>query len=418
MSLHLIPFANGADRIKYICIKIEKVKHLKHVPLTIHFQIQITDVIFVFHREFCMMSQRTVQQGNLLAACARGDYEFLQQYIQKHPQKSKYEVFDNHKWGALHHAVASNSYDCVQLLLSSGLVEPRWKSFEGQTCLFVAIERSASQSIIKALIKADAELFDLPNNENVYPIHKAVLKNSLETIKTMLDTLSEMNVTFADQFDLDGENSLFLAARNKNLEIVKYLLSTGRHDTKHLNEAGLNAATAALLPSEDTDADEEANRFEIFKRLIPLTYDTTADDFMQQMMLPISFVGLFKHPEIFQWILDEFYSADFNDHADLVDTTVNSLHLVDFDYQMIINAIHSKLDRFIVSANDTLKNDLLYSNIFIDLHNIFQFNPILFAEIVAVVRPKLDSDSLQYVMLKFVPNIRIDGTQLGAKNTL
>lgn len=359
-----------------------------------------------------MMSERSVQPRNLLVACAHGEYDFLDKYIRKNPQKRKYEVFDNHKWGPLHHAVASNSYDCVQLLLTSGFVDTRWKSFEGQTCLFVAVDRNASQAIIKALLRADVELFNLPNNENVYPMHKAVLKNAFETVQTMVDTLIELKVTFGDQFDWDSENCLFLAARTKNLEIVEYLLSTERHDVKHLNDSGLNAATVALLPCDENLTNEAYNRLEIFKKLIPLTYDMTTDDWMQQMMLPISFVCLFKHREIFQWIIEQYYLNDINDHQDLVQKTLDTLQLVDFDYQMIVVALHSKLERFIVSPNDQLKNNILYSNIFTDLQNIFKYDRNLFIQIVTVMQPKLDSDSLHYVMLQILPDESIDGTQM------
>lgn len=358
------------------------------------------------------MTERSVQQRNLLVACARGEYDFLEKYIQKNPQKRKYEVFDNHRWGPLHHAVASNSYDCVQLLLSSGLVDTRWKSFEGQTCLFVAVDRISSQAIIKALIKVDVDLFNLPNNENVYPMHKAVLKNSLETVQTMVETLNEMKVTFPDQFDWDSENCLFLAARTKNLQITEYLLSTDKHDPQHLNDAGLNAATVSLLPCEETIENEAVNRYEIFKRLIPLTYDLSADDCMQRMMLPISFTCLFKHREIFQWIVENFYLSAINDHRDLVQKVLNILHLVDFDYQIIIIVLHSKITRFLVNDTDQLKNDILYSNIFNDLRNVFKYNRELFIEIVTVMRSKLDSESLNYVMLKFIPNESIDRTQM------
>ncbi|XP_055303417.1 uncharacterized protein LOC129569047 [Sitodiplosis mosellana] len=358
------------------------------------------------------MTERSVQQRNLLVACARGEYDFLEKYIRKNPQKRKYEVFDNHRWGPLHHAVASNSYDCVQLLLSSGLVDTKWRSFEGQTCLFVAVDRGASQAIIKALLKADSDLFNLSNNESVYPMHKAVLKNSLETVQTMVETLNEMRVTFADQFDWDYENCLFLAARAKNLQIMEYLLTTDKHDPQHLNDAGLNAVTIALLPCEENMENEAFNRFEIFKRLVPLTYDLSADNCMQRMMLSISFTCLFKHREIFQWIIEHFYLSTINEHRDLVQKVLNTLQLVDFDYQIVLVALHSKLPRFVVNDADQLKNDILYSNIFNDLRNIFNYDRELFIEIVAVMRPKLDSESLNYVMLKFIPNESIDRTQM------
>lgn len=358
------------------------------------------------------MSEGSIQQGSLLEACARGEYDFLEKYIRKNQQKRKYEVFDNHRWGPLHHAVASNSYDCVQLLLSSGLIDTRWKSFEGQTCLFIAVDRGISQAIIAALLKADVELFNQPNNENVYPLHKAVQKNNLETVQTMINTLNELKVTFPDQIDWDNENPLFLAARAKNVQMVEYLLSTERHDPKYLNDAGLNAVTVTLLPCEEHLENEDEKRFEIFKQLILLTYDSTDESYMQQMMLPISFTCLFKHREVFQWLIEKCYLTEMNEHRDVVQKALDSLQLVDFDYQMLIISLHSKISSFLVCPSDQLKNNILYSNIFTDFHNLYKHDRDLFTQIVTIMKSKIDPEYLKYVMMKFVPTEAMSGTQM------
>lgn len=367
-------------------------------------------LIAIFSLDEFMMSERSVQQKNLLVACARGEYDFLEKYIQKYPQKRKYEVFDNHKWGPLHHAVASNSYDCVQLLLSSGLVNTSEKSFEGQTCLFVAVVRGASQAIIKLLLKSDAKLFNEPNNENVYPIHKAVMQNAFETVRTMIETLNEMRIPFSDKLDWDLENSLFLAARAKNLQIIDYLLAHIKYDFQHENDSGLNAATVAMLPCEESIENEANNRLEIVKRLIPLTYDTSTSDCMQKMVLPISFACLFKHQEVFHWFMQQFYLSDLNEHRDLIQRALYSFEFVDFDYQMILIALHSKITKF--KHDEQMKNITIYENLIANLHKIFKHNRGLFIEMVAVLRPKLDLYSLQHIVLKFMPNESIEGSQM------
>lgn len=356
------------------------------------------------------MTERSVQQKNLLVACARGEYDFLEQYIRKYPQKRKYEVYDNHKWGPLHHAVASNSYDCVQLLLSSGLVDVLEKSFEGQTCLYVAVVRSASQAIIKLLLKSDAKLFYEPNNENVYPIHKAVMQNALETVRTMLETLNEMRVPISDKLDWDLENSLFLAARAKNFQMVDYLLTCIKYDFQHENDSGLNAVTVAMLPCDDNIENEAWNRYEIVKKLIPLTYNTTTADCMQKMLLPISFCCLFKHQEVFQWFMEQFYLSDLNEHRDLIRRALDSFEFVDIDYQMIVIALHSKIVRF--KHDEQMKNITIYENLLVNLHKIFKHDHSLFIEIIAVLRSKLDLYSLQHMLLKFMPNSSIEGTHM------
>lgn len=357
------------------------------------------------------MFPRYVLQRDLLAACANGEYDFLRSYIERNPQKRKYEIFDNHRWGPLHHAVTSNSYDCVQLLLSTGLVDTRQKSYEGQTCLFVAVERGASQEIIKLLLRNDTELFNLPNNEHVFPIHRAIIRNSLETVRTMIETLNERRVPIVDHFDWDNENSLFLAARAKNYQIVEYIIANIRCNYQHVNESGLNAVTIALLPCDNTVELADWNRYEIVTTLIPLTYDQSSPDFMQQMMLPITFTCLFKHRNIFSWLMENFYLTEMNEHRNLVQKSLEAFQLATFNYQSIITSLHSMIRHFIVNPTDQMKNDMLYANIVTDLLNIFKHDRVLFAEISSVLCSKLDVNSLNYVMIKFIPGDPVEGSQ-------
>lgn len=354
----------------------------------------------------------SAQQQNLLNACAAGDIDFLQKFVQKNRQKKRYALFDNHKWGPLHHAVASNSIDCVRLLLSLELLDTRLKSHEGQTCLFVAIDRGISCEIIKMLLKHTPELFNLPNNENVYPIHAAVLRRSLEIVKTMIETLNEIEFPIQDQFDWDDENSLFLAVRKKDLQMVDYLMENMKFDFKRTNETGLNAAAVALLPDER--GENESITVRILQKLIPLCYDLNATDLMQNLILPITFSSLFDQLA-FDWFMEKWYLNERNTHSQLVQHSLEALKNVDFEYKRIIIGLHSEISHFLVKENDQNKNDILYRNILKDFSDLFKFDRDLFAEIARVMQPKLDVENISYAIMKFMPTTDIDEAEFGTQ---
>lgn len=346
----------------------------------------------------------------LLKACSTGDLGSLKKFLKKHKQKWHYESFDNHKWGPLHHAVAANSYSCVQLLLSSQRVDSRLKSYEGQTCLFVAIDRDASSYIIKLLLKHNPDLFNLPNNENVYPIHRAVLKKSLEIVRTMIETLNEVGYQIMDQFDWEDENSLFLAVRNKDLEMIDYLIKNIKFDFKRTNEVGLDVVSLALhLGGDGTQSDS----VQIIQKLIPLCYDTDAAYFMEQLLLPISFSCQFENGLGFDFFMQRWYLTDSNKHCDLVQRALRVFKSAHFDYKRIIIGLHSGISRFLLKGQN--KNLNLYRNIFTVLQHMYKLDRNIFAEIVKVMQPKFDEEYLSYEIMQFIPTKSIVEVQTASE---
>lgn len=364
-----------------------------------------------FTEKFCMMSVRVVRRNNLLPACVAGDFEFLEQYVRKYPDKRAFASFDNHKWGPLHHAVASNSYDCVQLLLSSKLVDPRWTSYEGETCLFVAVKCGSSQEIIKAILMNDIKLFDMPNNESVFPIHKAISKHSIETVRTMFTVMNILKVSpIPDQFDWENENSLFYAAREKNVEIVNCLIDNMNFNFRHKNDRSLYAVTVAMVPHELAIPDEGTKCLEVVRRLLPLTYDTSKPDCMQEMMLSIAFACMFSYRNIFEHIMETYYLTELNDHRDFVRRAIDSFQSFDAFEQCMkyFTGLHSKIARFLVGSDNRLTRDYLYAHIITDFHQMFKYNREVFIEIVKILRPKLQAHYLTYDLLTFLQTEPID----------
>lgn len=348
-------------------------------------------------------------QENLLLACSRGEYKYLKEFIRKNPKKQRYEIKDNHGWGPLHHAVASNSLGCVEMLLASKLIDTRRKTHEGYTCLFVAIVKNVDCSIIELLLRHDPELFNQPNNENEYPIHKAILAKSLKMVQTMIDTLKQINFPIKDQIDWDEENCLILAVRQKHLQIIDYLIANMEINFQHVNDAGLNALSVALIRSGDNT---DLFTIEIIEKLMPLTYNDEADNFMQQLMIPLSLSCMFENNSAFNWFMQQYYLNDTNEHSDLVEHVLKHLEDKDFDCREIILSLHSKITYFLVKENDSRKNDIIYQHLITNLHHIYKEDIDLFAKIVNILSPKLDLDNFNYAVMKFLPTTSIEGTEM------
>lgn len=348
------------------------------------------------------------RKKNLLVACSRGEYAFLKEYIQKYNERNRYQIYDNHSWGPLHHAVVSNSLECVDLLLKCKLVDVRWKSYEGQTCLYVGVDRAVSCSIIKLLLETDPELFDIPDNENFYPIHKAISRNSLVIVQAMIETLNALDFEIKDQFDWEDENGLLLAARQKNLEMVNYIVKNIKCDVRHTNDNNLDAASIVLLSG---DSERNADAFEIFTTLIPLCYQLNTIDSMERLMQPLVFASYFENHLPYNWMMENFYLVEWNEHHDLVRRALITFKGVSFNYRLIVIGLHSLISQYIVRQDDQLKNEILYQNIIIHLRDIFKHDKSLFTDIAKVLQSKLHLESLKYSIMKFIPSSDLHGTE-------
>lgn len=348
------------------------------------------------------------RKTNLLVACARGDYAFLREYIQKYKERNRYQIYDNHSWGPLHHAVVSNSMESVDLLLKCKLVDVRWKSYEGYTCLYVAVDRAVSCSIIKLLLETDPELFNIPDNEDFYPIHKAISRNSLVIVQSMIETLNTLGFEIKDQFDWEDENGLILAARQKNLEMVNFILKNIKCDFRHTNDNNLDAASIVLLCS---DSERNSSAFDILRTLIPLCYQSNTIESMQRLMQPLVFASYFENQLPYNWLVENFYLVEWNEHHGLVQRALISFKGVNFDYRLIIIGLHSLISQYIVRQDDQLKNEILYQNIICRLRDIYKHDERLFKEIAGVLQPKLHSECLKYSIMKFIPSSDLYGTE-------
>lgn len=339
------------------------------------------------------MSRR---QG-LLLACNVGNYEFLESFVLRNRQPSAYEVFDNHRYGPLHHAVISQSERCVELLLSSTFINRRLRTHEGHTCLFVAIISHSSDEIIQLLLQHDPELFNIPNNENVYPIHKAILMGSCRMVAAMITKLKAMRFQIEHHVDLENENELFLTARTRQVDILKFLTENLEFDYNQINDFRYNALKCAMIPVQEQlvnvdQSDEAALR--VIQILLPLTYDQQATNFLETHVTALLAISCsFMNAAVYNWLIEEFYLIRSNHHRRLLRRMLRAFERMDvhleliFSIRMLTIALHSKVQRYKLMSYHN--SEILYQNLIPACRILFDYDEILFFDMFHIFRPKM-----------------------------
>lgn len=308
---------------------------------------------------------------SLLFACSSGDYAFLEHYVKRHKAKEKYEVYDNHRFGPLHHAVVSNSIECVRALLTIKSINTRNQSYEGHTALLLAIEKSVSLEIVRLLIDKDPELINIPNNEEEYPMHIAVRLSQIDVVKTMVESLKGKNLKVQDHVDLDMETSLMLASRNKDLNMILYLLNNTECDCKRLSDNKVNAFTITAMYRIPDGMKEQT--IAILEKLLPLTYGIDPDNIQmcEELLFPISLCWTFQNFDIVDWFVDKFYLCKENKEHNLVQRLLLEFkeNTDDYNFYNILFALHSNIQNAILGGADVYQH---FFNMFLTNRNLFE----------------------------------------------
>lgn len=346
--------------------------------------------------------------GGLLAACRRGDYEFIKSYTRRHLKAHSYRITDNHCWGPLHHAVYNNSLACVELLLSLGnLVDVRAQTFEGQTCLIVGIVHNASSDIIRTLLRHDPELFNLPNHELVFPILMAVQHDNIDLVRVLISTMAELGHPIPHQIDLENEHSLHYAVRQRNEEMIYYLMEHTQVRYKEKNVNGLTPLCLAMVPSDAPPCPHNV-LLRIVEKLFPHTHDIADQSVMDELMMPMALCCHFKNHRMYTWFMDKFYLTEFNEHRELVRRALVMPCPDDNEYKKILLGLHSRLPMYVTDYDDSWRNDLLYKRIWHTLCAIYHFKLELFREITAVLTNKLHAARLNVELFVYLPKEHLD----------
>lgn len=342
-----------------------------------------------------------LRRRNLLVSCRQGDFEFLKLYVQHNTRRDAYEVYDNHHYGPLHHAVTSQSLPCVELLLSSRYANKRACTFEGYSCLFVAIISGASNEMLQLLLHYDPGLFNIPNNEEVYPIHKAILLGSCRMVEAMVSKLQAMDIPIPEQVDLDDENALFLTVRTRQMDILLYLLEHLQFDYQKTNALMFNALKTTLIPVDRGDQlpnvdNSDHTALQMIKVLFPLTYDRNAYDLIKDEVVGIlATCCLFKNELVYNWLIEEFYLVNSNEHSALVARLLEAVARISTHSElkcgirMIVAGLHSKMPKYVPTVYD--HSEELYKNIIPSFQILFDLDENLFLDMFHAIRENTGS---------------------------
>ncbi|XP_058451590.1 putative ankyrin repeat protein RF_0381 isoform X2 [Malaya genurostris] len=172
---------------------------------------------------------------NIWQAAATGDAIALQHCLQRKSNKNKRiklgSFRDNHNWTLLHHAVASGSTECVELLISRTNIDVAARCFEGRTAFFLACLKNAPIEILELLLANNSALVNVSNNENITPLHVAVELKNLQMVELLV-----INGALVNAKDYAGETPLHSAVGFGSVEILIYLIYVARADVSICTE--------------------------------------------------------------------------------------------------------------------------------------------------------------------------------------
>lgn len=277
------------------------------------------------------MSTEGNQNHELLDACRRGDIEFLRKYVE-HKEKKDFAIFDENELGPLYWAVHSGSYECVELLISTKLIDVGVKTSYDRNALDCAIFKN-SCDMIRLLLKND------PNFDLITPTFGFLTQHeemSTEVMQTIIDTLEDMRFPFANAFE-------FL------------------HN---------------IVRNFDFSGDNEAKQIKIFERLVALVINETADDFMSRIFDALACAGSDERIILMRWCIAKWHSEERNKHHNLVQKLLKNPEL-GFN-ESVIFFLHSNI-RDEVDESETLffLKKIVECLLKVDLNNRDVINEVL-----------------------------------------
>lgn len=297
------------------------------------------------------------EDSELLLACARGAVDYLQKYVAEHHEEKDFAVIDRRYWTPLHHAVNSKSFECVQILVSSGLVDVQLKAIFGLSCLDVAIENEVSSDIIELLLENDPNFSLIKSGFD--PLGLAIEKNSLRMVEAIVNTLQKMKFSAAAANDFDPLNRI----------------------SRHL---------------KFRTKDEGENSIKIFEKLIMFLFDEAAGDFMQHVC-----EVLLRHLDevnelLFNWCIERYHLTEANQHRDLVQRLLNHPDLgVD---RLVIFGLHSDIHYFGCKCDNGLNKYYIHRRIIKNcLLKVDADGCDLINEVTTVLWPKVNMQEFSLV---------------------
>ena len=179
------------------------------------------------------------------------------------------------------------------------------KTFEGCTALMIGILANVEIEIIELIVKAKPLLVTVKNNEEVPPLHEAVKNRRFDVVKLLLEFGASVN-----DFDLDLENPLHLAASNSDYEIIEFLINETEIDSRAKNRDEMNPLCLLLVRSRNEDEDLVARCFYLMLENTydknPLTNTYEISDIFQCAFLAC----VYSHTEVVKYLIHNVYSIN------------------------------------------------------------------------------------------------------------
>ena len=181
---------------------------------------------------------------------------------------------DNNGWTPLHFAAKSCNKKIAQILIDAG-ADINAKTLSGYTVLHISIINN-NMDLPKVLLEKGANPNSF-NKEDKSPLCLAILKRQTGLAKMLIEHGADVNTSF------DKESPILVAYKERNEEMIQYLLAHGARDLpKNLEDGTMETeeiTSLTLPPSYDIKAKDQFGRtllmlacqtgqFDIVKKLV------------------------------------------------------------------------------------------------------------------------------------------------------
>lgn len=195
--------------------------------------------------------------------------------------------------------------EICQLLLNHERFDCTIRSHEGCTALFIAVVAGVECDLVRLIVESKPALVLVKNNEEVPPLHEAVKIRRLDIVKILLEYGANVN-----EFDLDLENALHLAASNSDYNLIEFLLNETEVDPSAKNRDEMNPLCLLLVRSRNEDQDLVARCFYFMLELTyeknPITNTYSISDIFQCAFL----ASVYSHTEVVKYLIHHVYSIN------------------------------------------------------------------------------------------------------------